>query len=150
MIYFKGCLLISLIFFYSCKNTNKPQTSPYDVLINNPMSADKPMDTINIPKIQFDESSFNFGIVQQGDSVIHEFHFTNSGHAPLLITNVSSSCGCTVPKLYKDRLEAGESSVLKVVFNTKNKLDFQEKKITIFANTFPSETVITIFGNVKN
>ncbi len=113
------------------------------------MSAEKAMDTINIAKLYFPESKFDFGFVTQGDSIVHEFPFYNRGKATLLITNVSSSCGCTIPKVYKDKLEPGDSSILKVVFNTKDKVSYQEKKITIFANTFPSETEVSLSGYVR-
>src|SRR6185295_5760287 len=103
------CLLV-----VSCKKTNKPEISPYDELVKNPMTADKAMDTTNIPKLYFPESNYDFGSIAEGDSVIHEFHFYNRGNASLLITNVSSSCGCTIPKVYKDRLNPGDSSILKV------------------------------------
>ena len=113
------------------------------------MSADKEMDTLNIAKLYFPESSFDFGLIQQNDSVVHEFSFYNKGNAILFITNVSSSCGCTIPKIYKDKLQPGDSSKLKVVFNSKDKIDYQEKKITIFANTFPPQSEVSIFGYVK-
>lgn len=143
-------LIIFILLFVSCKNTTKPQTNPYDELIQNPMTANKAMDTINIPKLYFSESKYDFGTIQQGDSVIHEFVYYNKGLAKLLITNVSSSCGCTVPKIYKDQLEPGDSSILRVVFHSKDKIGYQEKKTTLFANTFPPETEIVLVGYVNN
>ena len=142
-------ILNLLILIISCKNTTKPQINPYDELIRNPMTANKYMDTVNIPKLYFRENNYNFGSVIQGDSVVHEFIFYNTGKARLLITNVSSSCGCTVPKIYRDNLPPGDSSMLKVVFNSKDKIDYQQKKITIFANTFPPETEIFLSGYVN-
>ena len=143
--------MILFTLFVSCKNKNNTyqQISPYSELIKNPISADKELDTVNIPKLFFPESRYNFGTVSEGDSVIHNFSFYNRGNAPLLITNVASSCGCTVPKLYKSKLEPGDSSILRVVFNTKDKINEQEKKITIYANTFPTETEIILTGFVN-
>ena len=144
-------VIIPILFLLvvSCKNTTKPEINPYDDLIRNPMTANKAMDTVNIPKLYFPESNYDFGFVIQGDSIVHEFPFYNRGKAILLITNVSSSCGCTIPKIYKDKLQPGDSSILKVVFNSKDKIDYQEKKITIFANTFPPETEVLLSGYVK-
>ncbi len=143
--------MVSIVFLLavSCKNTTKLEINPYDELIRNPMSASKEMDTVNIPKLYFPENKYDFGSINQGDSVDHEFKFYNRGQATLLITNVSSSCGCAIPKIYKDRLGPGDSSILKIIFYSKDKIDYQEKKTTIFANTFPPETEILITGYVN-
>jgi hypothetical protein len=144
-------ILILFALSISCKNKNNTfqQINPYSELISNPISANNEKDTVNIPKLFFPESRYDFGTVSEGDSVVHNFSFYNRGNAPLLITNVASSCGCTVPKLYKNQLEPGDSSILRVLFNTKDKINDQEKRITIYANTFPTETEIILTGFVN-
>jgi len=47
------------------------------------------------PIITFEEDSFDFGDIYQGDKVAHTFKFENSGNQPLIITNVQTTCGCT-------------------------------------------------------
>lgn len=145
------CLfLVFIMFVISCKNKQKLELKPYDELINNPMSAAKILDTTDVPKIYFPEPKFDFGTIQQGDSIAHEYTFFNTGKKTLHILSVNSACGCTVSKVYKDKLEPGDSSKIKVVFNSKDKIDFQEKAITILANTFPPGSQITISGFVTN
>jgi hypothetical protein len=135
-------------FIISCKNNKKPEINPYGELINNPMSAMKVLDTVNIAKLTFREPKFDFGYVNHGDSVVHDFKYYNTGKKTLLITDVNTSCGCTSSRVMKDKLEPGDSSILRVVFNSKDREGFQEKSVIVFANTFPPQTQVTISGTV--
>lgn len=89
------------------------------------------------PVITFDEMVHNFGNIVQGEKVEYSFKFTNTGNKDLLITDASSSCGCTVPDWPKEPLRPGKSAYMKVVFNSAGKDGFTEKEITIKANTNP-------------
>lgn len=89
------------------------------------------------PVMTFDETVHNFGNVTQGEKVEYSFKFTNTGNKDLLITDASSSCGCTVPDWPKEPLRPGKSAYMKVVFNSAGKDGFTEKEITIKANTNP-------------
>ncbi len=117
-------------------------------IIRNPVSADQPIDTVHVAKITFEQTSYDFGEVTEGEVVIHDFKFTNTGKVPLLITDARSTCGCTVPDWPKAQIAPGESSVISVQFNTTNKLQQQQKPITITANTYPSETKVYLNGYV--
>jgi len=66
-----------------------------------------------------DTLAFNAGQVLEGQIVIHTYMLSNSGDAPLTITNVSSSCGCTTTSLAKNVLAPGESVPLEVRFNSR-------------------------------
>ncbi|MBK8449656.1 MAG: DUF1573 domain-containing protein [Saprospiraceae bacterium] len=149
MISYKFVLISIIALFVACKPNAKLEPNSYDTLINNPASANNPEDSINIPKIYFKETNYNFGIATQGDTITHEYRFYNTGKATLLISNVSSSCGCAIPKIEKQKLGPGDSSILKVVFSTNDKVMYQEKEITIFANTFPASTKILLTGYVN-
>ncbi|WP_090107715.1 DUF1573 domain-containing protein [Chitinophaga sp. CF118] len=89
------------------------------------------------PVITFDEMVHNFGNVIAGEKVEYSFKFTNTGNKDLLITDATSSCGCTVPDWPKEPLRPGKSAYMKVVFNSAGKDGFTEKEITINANTNP-------------
>ncbi len=117
-------------------------------IIRNPVSADQPLDTINVAKMVFSETAHEFGKVKEGSTIKHTFKFTNPGKIPLLITNAKSTCGCTVPKWPEDPIEPGGSGEIQVKFDTKNKKDYQSKPITITANTYPSQTVLYMKGHV--
>jgi hypothetical protein len=87
--------------------------------------------------ITFDETVHNFGNVTEGEKVEYSFKFTNTGDKDLIITDATSSCGCTVPDWPKEPLKPGKSAYMKVVFNSAGKEGFTEKLISIKANTNP-------------
>ncbi|MBW8684877.1 DUF1573 domain-containing protein [Chitinophaga sp. B61] len=88
----------------------------------------------------FDEMAHNFGNITEGERVEYSFKFTNTGNGDLLITDATSSCGCTVPEWPKEPIKPGKTSYMKVVFNSAGKEGYTEKEIIIRANTKP-ETV---------
>jgi hypothetical protein len=100
--------------------------------------------------IEYDNATYNFGTVNEGDVVKHTFKFKNTGNEPLLITNAKGSCGCTVPTWPKEPIAPGEIGELKVEFNTKGKPSNQTKKVTVTANTTPTETFVEVTGMVKS
>lgn len=70
------------------------------------------------PKIEFKTETINYGEVVKGvDDGVREFIFTNTGDAPLLIKDVKSSCGCTVPEWPKTAIEPGKSDKIVVKYN---------------------------------
>lgn len=152
-------LLLLVSTFSACKqNENKKDNGLEEVRLDNktsnadivrmPISAGKPLDTLNIPKIALDESTFVFGDVIEGAIVKHSFTFKNAGNQPLLISDVRTTCGCTVPEWNRSPIAPGASDKINVTFNTEGKQDAQIKKITIIANTFPAETELVLRGVV--
>ena len=94
-----------------------------------------------MPKITFAENGiYDFGTLAEGDTVEHVFAFTNTGEFPLIINNITASCGCTTPEWPHEPVAPGEKSSVKVRFNSRGKSGTQNKTITIFANTDPSMT----------
>jgi ABC-type Fe3+-hydroxamate transport system substrate-binding protein len=118
---------VSLFLMSACNSNSAKQTS---VAASTDTSKGNPV-------ITFDEMVHNFGNVIQGEKVEYSFKFTNTGDKDLLITDASSSCGCTVPDWPKEPLRPGKSAYMKVVFNSAGKDGFTEKEITIKANTNP-------------
>ena len=103
----------------------------------------------NAPEFKFDVEEYNFGTVKQGESVTYEFNFTNTGKEPLIITNASGSCGCTVPEWPKEPLKKGEKSNIKVTFNSTGKFGMQDKTVTINSNAKGGPVVLHLKGNVE-
>lgn len=118
-------------------------------IIRNPVSADGPQDTVNVARLAFEETSFHFGEVTEGEVVSHTYAFTNTGKVPLIISDARSTCGCTVPTWPKDPIEPGESGSISVEFNTTNKQGDQRKPIIITANTYPARTTVYLQGFVR-
>lgn len=103
-----------------------------------------------LPELIFDYQSYDFGIVDHGDTVSHKFYFVNNGDAPAIISEATSSCGCTVPDYPKKPIKPGQRAYVKAVFATKGKLNTQKKSITIKANTEPNYTTLYLTGEVYN
>ncbi|SEP64922.1 DUF1573 domain-containing protein [Flavobacterium urocaniciphilum] len=69
-------------------------------------------------KIEFKEETINYGNVFKGeDSGKRVFEFKNTGDAPLIIKDVKSSCGCTVPTKPKDPILPGKTGIIEVQYN---------------------------------
>jgi hypothetical protein len=70
------------------------------------------------PSLQFAAPFFDFGKVQSGQVVTHDFIFTNTGNVALEINDVNSSCGCAAVTNWDRRIEPGMAGKLHVLFNT--------------------------------
>ncbi|PWJ58275.1 uncharacterized protein DUF1573 [Dyadobacter jejuensis] len=95
-----------------------------------------------------DSASYDFGTVTEGDIVEHTFHFRNDGEFPLILNNITSSCGCTTPEWPKEPIGPKEESSIVVRFDTKNKTGPQVKTITVYANTEPAFSELKLRGIV--
>jgi Protein of unknown function (DUF1573) len=104
-----------------------------------------------MPKIEFKDNvkDVDFGSMTEGDTVQRAFRFTNTGEFPLIINNVSTSCGCTVPQWPRDPIAPGEGSQILVRFNSKGKLGPQFKTVSIYANTDPAVSEIKFKAEVN-
>lgn len=69
-------------------------------------------------KIVFDKNVYDYDTLEQGANGDCLFRFTNTGNAPLLITDVNASCGCTKPRWNKKPVMPGKSGVIHVTYNT--------------------------------
>lgn len=86
------------------------------------------------PKINVPQEFFDFGDIQEGEIVSHEFEIQNTGNAELKITRVKASCGCTAAHPDKDVLKPGESTKVKVEFNSASRAGKQRKHVYVFSN----------------
>ena len=85
-------------------------------------------------KIEFVQTTFDFGEIKQGDKVEHEFKFKNTGKSKLLIRKTRASCGCTAIQTGDKEIDAGDEGTVKVVFNSRGKSGRQNKTITVITN----------------
>ena len=100
------------------------------------------------PEFSFTEENHNFGTIDEGVKADYDFEFTNTGDAPLIITNAKGSCGCTVASPPKDPILPGESGKISVSFNSTGKPGNQTKTVTLNANTIPPTKVLRISAQV--
>ena len=92
-------------------------------------------------------NTHDFGDITQGDVVERVFKFTNTGNQPLIITNITTSCGCTTPVWPRDPIMPGGKGEIKVGFNSTCKLNKQTKTLPIISNSI-SDASITFTTNV--
>ena len=139
-------LLVSLVLF-SCNSSSDEKTITTD-LVNSPLTANSNAEKVLTPNIEMLETSYNFGEIQQGESVTHDFILKNTGDADLIISAAKGSCGCTVPEWPKTPIAKGEEAAIKVTFNSAGKSGKQNKTVTLVTNAIPNTKVLTINGNV--
>ncbi len=99
-------------------------------------------------EMTFQKEVHDYGDIKQGANGDCEFKFTNTGSAPLIITDAKGSCGCTVPEWPKTPIKPGESDVIKVHYDTK-RIGPISKTVTVTANIEGGTKVIRIKGNVQ-
>lgn len=97
----------------------------------------------------FDEISYNFGEIAEGDIATHTYKVKNTGENPLTIEVVKPSCGCTAPNWTKEPIPVGEYGNVEIQFNSAGKKGAQKKSISVtFANTEPKVQVLTFTAEV--
>ena len=100
------------------------------------------------PVISFEHGMYNFGKIVEGEKVNYEFKFKNTGKTPLIITNATATCGCTIPEPPKEPIKPDGTGVIKVVFNSAGKMGMQDKVITVTSNGNPSTSEVHLIGEV--
>jgi hypothetical protein len=138
-------LLVILVSACGGKKDEKLSTD----LINNSVTADSKGAPENAPIIKFEMMEHDFGKVTQGEKLTYNFRFVNSGKTDLLISQASGSCGCTVAEFPQEPIKSGKEGAITVTLNTEGKKGPMNKTVTIFANSYPSETVLHIKAMVE-
>ncbi len=87
------------------------------------------------PVITFEKTTHNFGKVKAGEKVKYNFKFKNTGDAPLIVSAVKPSCGCTVSDWTKTPVPPGGSGSVTLEFDTSGKQGLQSKSATVESNT---------------
>ncbi|MDD7912997.1 DUF1573 domain-containing protein [Polaribacter ponticola] len=100
-------------------------------------------------EFKFEKETINYGKILKNSNGERIFIFTNIGNKPLIIKNIKSSCGCTIPKKPKGPILPGEKGEIKVSYDTKRIGGFS-KSITIFSNAKNPRKTIRIKGLVNN
>ena len=108
------------------------------------------VDPASITKVEWlDGMDKDFGKMKEGENLEVSFRFKNVGDKPLVISNVSASCGCTVPETPKKPYQPGETGVIKASFNSSGKVGSQSKQVNVFANLDPAMTTLNFRVEVK-
>lgn len=109
------------------------------------------VDTIsNGPIIEFISSKFDFDTIIQNSDAQCRFVFFNKGKAPLVISGISTSCGCTTASYTKKPVMKGCKGYITVKYNTSTVGGFR-KTIVIKSNAVnASKSILHIKGYVKS
>ncbi|MBE0637160.1 MAG: DUF1573 domain-containing protein [Bacteroidales bacterium] len=110
---------------------------------------EQPAENPNAPVISFDKLVHDYGTIPYNGDGKCVFTFTNTGKEPLILTNVRSSCGCTVPKWPREPILPGESDVIHVEYKT-NRVGTINKSVTVQSNASNNNVVLRISGQVLN
>ncbi len=99
-------------------------------------------------KIEFKTETVDYGEIEKGSDGVRVFEFTNTGNAPLIISKVSSSCGCTIPKKPEDPILPGKTGEIQVKYDT-SRVGPIRKAITVISNADTPTKVLKIKGEIK-
>lgn len=110
-------------------------------------AANAPAENKNKGEMKFEKELHDFGTANQGDPLSYEFVFTNTGKEPIIISNVSATCGCTTPSWTKEPIKPGQKGSIKAVYNSQILGPFT-KQVTVTSNATVATKTLTIKGSV--
>lgn len=128
----KKCLNCSLVVYFFC----------FLVVIS--ISANAQKNKVNSqPKITFETTSHDYGLIFAGEDGEVDFNFKNEGKSPLIISNIVSSCGCMIVKWSKDPIMPNKEGTIKVAYNT-NIIGDIKRSITVSTNDQSQSRIVLI------
>lgn len=100
-----------------------------------------------VAKIEFESETIDYGTIDKGANGVRVFKFKNTGNAPLIISKVKSSCGCTVPKKPEEPIMPGATGEIEVKYDTNRVMPIR-KTITVTSNAETPTVALKIKGLV--
>src|SRR5699024_12878593 len=98
-------------------------------------------------EMTFEESTIDYGTIKKGSDGLRVFKFTNTGDEPLVISNVRSTCGCTVPKRPTEPILPGDTGEIEVKYNTRL-IGPSRRTVTVYCTTVQEVTPLNIRGQL--
>lgn len=141
-------VVITALCLGGCKGGSDSGTSSPD-LVTNPVSADGKQNTSRLPVLEFEETTHDFGLMVQGERLTYKFRCTNTGGANAVISDVSSTCGCTITSWTKQPIKPGEKGEVEVIFSSGGKpAGFISKTVNVLANTQPNTIKLEVSAEI--
>jgi hypothetical protein len=136
--------VLALVTLVACNTSDKKASG--DKLTAEQIEKAK-SDSANFTTISWPDSTFkDMGRIKQGQEVEVSFRFKNTGTKNLIISNVSASCGCTVPERPEAAIPPGQEGVIKAKFDSRGRpLGMAEKEIYVEGNTKPDMSNVLKF-----
>ena len=137
ILFLSALLTTGMQFFAHAQETKGPEIGTVVPVVNP-----------NAAEMTFDTETHDYGTIKQGADGTYEFKFKNTGNEPLIISTARGSCGCTVPTYPKEPIMKGQTSAIKVSYDTKRVGPFT-KTVTIESNGKTNPKMLTIKGVVE-
>ena len=135
--------------FASCQNTTKTAGANTAAGTTSLAEGTDPVAAADAAVMTFDNENYNFGKIAPGEKVHYSYKFKNTGKSPLIITNATATCGCTVPEIPKEPILPGASASINVVFDSAGKFGMQDKVVTVTSNANPTVAELHLTGEIK-
>lgn len=140
-----GLSALCMIAFTSCKDDATSKVNADNVA----QAAERDANAGDLPMIKFDKETHDFGSIENGTPVETTFKYTNTGNSMLVVSNVKSTCGCTVPSNYTKQVAPGETGEFSVKFNGKGNGNKVTKAVTMTTNTAKGNEQVKITAFVE-
>ena len=152
-----SCLV--LIGFQACQGNTSNQsdsnsetqskTTPTEVSTTSDVTISAEEEPAKLGKITYSNDTFDFGKIKEGVIIEHDFTFVNEGVAPIIVRQVTASCGCTTPDYSRKPVAPGETGTIKVRFDSNGQVGKQHKVVTVVTNADTPVTLVHIRGEVS-
>jgi Protein of unknown function (DUF1573) len=131
----------AILFLASCDVRRKDK-----IAVNNKLTQQ--VEIKDPTTVQVIDTAYDFGKVIDGEIVTYNYRFVNTGKKPLIVTNASASCGCTVPEKPEKPIEPGDTGFIKVKFNSEHRVGMAHKTVTVSSNAEPAFPELLLRGEV--
>ncbi len=139
-----GLSALCMVAFTSCKEDAASKIKSENVAV----AAERDANAGDFPVLALDKMEHDFGQIMNGTPVETVFKYTNTGNSMLVVSNIKSTCGCTVPSNYTKEVAPGETGEFTVKFNGKGNGKVS-KSLTITANTEKGTEIVKIGAFVE-
>ncbi|WP_299128450.1 DUF1573 domain-containing protein [uncultured Winogradskyella sp.] len=139
-----GLSALCMLAFTSCKEDAASKVKSENVAV----AAERDANSGNFPVLELDKVEHDFGTIMNGTPVETIFKYKNTGESMLVVSNIKSTCGCTVPSNYTREVKPGEEGQFTVKFNGKGNGKVS-KSLTMTTNTEQGTQVVKITAMVE-
>ena len=103
----------------------------------------------DVPAIAFTDTLVDLGIVSEGTQADVVFSFENTGDAALILSDVSTSCGCTLAEQWpREPIQPGGNGEVAVRFDSRGRVGANRKEVFVVTNSVPSTTTLVLTAEV--
>ena len=139
-----GLSALCMVAFTSCKEDAASKIKTENVAV----AAERDANAGDFPVLSLDKKEHDFGTIENGTPVETTFKYQNTGNSMLVVSNIKSTCGCTVPSNWTKEVAPGETGEFSVKFNGKGNGKVS-KSITMTTNTESGKEMVKISAQIE-